>query len=250
MDDPSFEILKITAAICPSRESWPVPDNNKFSIAGDKPTMDSVGLHWSALGHTVDDARERTLKACGAMAAVDEDPKLSHQGKAAEKASIAEAALTSLRKSTNLDKARTAAAKVTQQCAAKVAEVVKPAETPHEASVHAQIRDRLSAMTDGRMSFLEKNATDPVIASAILTAPAFLSGLSDPELALVKHRVELQAVGFETLEARDETVRALADAEKGFRNAVAEIREAAGLPKSSNGAMDPIAYACGYALWN
>ena len=73
---------------------------------------------------------------------------------------------------------------------AKVGLAVKPPSNIAEATVHAQIRDRLAAMEDGRMGFLEKNATDPVVAAALLTAPPFLSGLSDAELALVKHKVE------------------------------------------------------------
>ena len=68
--------------------------------------------------------------------------------------------------------------------------MVKPASNIAEATVHAQIRDRIAAMHEGRMGFLEKNAVDPVVGSAILTAPSFLSGLSDAELALVKHKVE------------------------------------------------------------
>lgn len=66
----------------------------------------------------------------------------------------------------------------------------KPASNIAEATVHAQIRDRLAALEKDRMAFLEKNAGDPVVASAILTAPSFLSGLNDGELAPVKHKVE------------------------------------------------------------
>jgi hypothetical protein len=50
---------------------------------------------------------------------------------------------------------------------------LKPASNIAEATVHAQIRDRLAAMKDGRMGFLEKNATDPVVAAALLTARRF-----------------------------------------------------------------------------
>jgi hypothetical protein len=234
LTESEFEVLRIKAAITPQSEGWPSGDIQP-SILGDKPTLGG-SPHWNALHNCVDDARTRTMKAVGTMAAIDDDKKLSEAGKADEKRKIAETALDGLRKSKAIDKAREAAAKVTQQCAAKVADVVKPAWDIAEATVHAQIRDRLAAMKDGRMSFLEKNATDPVIASAILTAPALLSGLSDPEVALVRHKVELQAVGYEALEARNEVVRALADCKQGLRNAVAEICERAGLPKTSNGA--------------
>jgi hypothetical protein len=52
----------------------------------------------------------------------------------------------------------------------KVGMTVRPAQNIADATIHAQIRDRLAAIKD-KMPFLEKNAADPVIASAILTAP-------------------------------------------------------------------------------
>ena len=112
--------------------------------------------------------------------------------------------------------------------------MVKPPSNIAEATVHAQIRDRLAAMKDGRMGFLEKNATDPVVAAALLTAPPFLSGLSDAELALVKHKVE-QHVSPEIAEARDATLKAMKEAEAGWQRAIDKIAERAGLTKTPDG---------------
>lgn len=50
---------------------------------------------------------------------------------------------------------------------------IKPASNIAEASIHAQIRDRLYATKD-RVSFVERFAGDPVVASAILTARSSL----------------------------------------------------------------------------
>jgi hypothetical protein len=61
-------------------------------------------------------------------------------------------------------------------------------------------------------------------ASAILTAPAFLSGLSGPELALVKHRVE-QHLGPEIVNAKAATLKALEQAEAGWQTAMRKIAE-------------------------
>jgi hypothetical protein len=52
-----------------------------------------------------------------------------------------------------------------------------------------------------RMSFLEAHASEPTVASAILTAPIFLSGLSDAEVAMVRLKVE-QHIAPEIIEAR------------------------------------------------
>ena len=38
MDDYQFELLRIKAAVCPSKDRWPSPDV-KVSIMGDKPTI-------------------------------------------------------------------------------------------------------------------------------------------------------------------------------------------------------------------
>ena len=84
------------------------------------------------------------------------------------------------------------------------------------------------------MAFLEKNATDPVVAAALLTAPPFLSGLSDAELALVKHKVE-QHISPEIAEARNATLKAMREAEQGWQRAIAKIGERAGLTKGADG---------------
>ena len=106
-------------------------------------------------------------------------------------------------------------------------------ETPihiAEATIHAQIRDRLSAMGNGRMGLLEKNAAASVLASAILTAPPFLSGLSDVELAVVKHKVE-QHVSPEIAKAKAATLKALEEASVGWQRAIEKIRERASAAK-------------------
>jgi hypothetical protein len=90
-------------------------------------------------------------------------------------------------------------------------------------------------MKNDRMGFLEKNAADPIVASAILTAPLFLSGLSEPELAMVKLKVE-KHLAPEIAEARAVTLKAMKEAELGWQKAIDKIAERAGLTKGSDGA--------------
>ena len=78
-----------------------------------------------------------------------------------------------------------------------------------------------------------KGALDNV-ASAILTAPVFLSGLSEPELALVRHKVE-QYLGPEIAEARDAALKPMKEAEAGWETAMRKIAERAGLTKGPDG---------------
>ena len=112
----------------------------------------------------------------------------------------------------------------------KLGLTVKAASNIGEAAVHMQIRDRLAAMKEGRMAFLEKSAADPVIASAILTAPYFLSGLSDAELAMLKHKVE-RHVSPAVVEQRDASTNAIREVEAGWQRAQDVIAQRAGLLK-------------------
>jgi hypothetical protein len=234
MQEHEFEALKIQASITPQKNNWPEP-KVEASILGDKPTL-TGDLHWDALHSCVDDARNRTMKAFGAMAAIDADKSLSREGKDLKKAEIANAAIASFSTAKAIVKARAAVDRVTQQLATKVAAAIKPAADIHEATVHAQVRDRVAAMKGGaKMAWLAKHASDPVVASAILTAPSCLSDLTDAELALFRRKAEQQTIGPEIVEARDATVKALQDTEAGLRNAVAQIQRAGGLKKGPDG---------------
>jgi hypothetical protein len=99
--------------------------------------------------------------------------------------------------------------------------------------VHAQIRDRLFAIKD-RMTFLEQNGVDPVIASAVLTAPQFLSGLSEAELKMLRHKIETH-ISPEITAARQSSAQALAEVEQGWERAQAVIAQRAGLVKNAEG---------------
>lgn len=82
----------------------------------------------------------------------------------------------------------------------------------HEEAVHAQIRDRLYNMKDGRLGWLEKNIDDTLI-GGVLTTPAYVSGLTEAEYNFVKLQVERRASP-EIIEARDFTQKALAEVER------------------------------------
>src|SRR5262245_13789245 len=56
-------------------------------------------------------------------------------------------------------------------------------------------------MKGNKIAFLENHATDPRVASALLSAPAFLRGLSDAEVGFAKMWIE-QFVATEIAEAR------------------------------------------------
>lgn len=84
-----------------------------------------------------------------------------------------------LQKANELERARAAVAHQMARWQEMVGLSIKPASNIHQASIHSQVRDRLYGMKNGhdRMRVLEKYGDDPVIASAVLTAPLMLSGL-------------------------------------------------------------------------
>ena len=218
MNDAEFSELRLRATIVPQQARWPAPEY----------------LHWQKLHAVADEARGRVSKAYALMDEIDRNADLSPEGKDRQRRQVAAQAIADFEASKTLARAHEAVTQVDEQWAAKVGLTVKPASNIHEATVHSQIRDRLAAMKDDKMGFLEKNASDPIVAAAILTAPSFLSGLNDAELALVKHKVE-QHVCPEIAEARDATLKALKEAEQGWQRAIAKIGERAGLTKGADG---------------
>jgi hypothetical protein len=217
MNDTEFSGLTLRATIVPAQVRW----------------RDDL-THWQRLHEVVDEARARVGDAYRVMDEIDRNPDLSPEGKDRQRCKAAAEALGDFESSKTLSRARETVARVMEQWEEKVGLTVKPASNIAEATVHAQIRDRLAAMEGSRMDFLVKNAGDPVIASAVLMAPAFLSGLSDVEVTALKQRVE-RHVSPEIAEARDATVKAMGEAERGWQRAMAKIGERAGIAKGRDG---------------
>jgi hypothetical protein len=68
-----------------------------------------------------------------------------------------------------------------------------------------------------RMALLQRHGGDPAVASAILLAPSFLSGLSDAELGLVRSKIEAKALSPEIIAAKAGVAKALAEVERAWR---------------------------------
>jgi hypothetical protein len=73
------------------------------------------------------------------------------------------------------------------------------------------------------MVFLEQHGADPTLASAVLSAPAFLSGLTEGELAFVRSKVEQRALPPEVVAAKVDVAKALREVEVGWERAKARI---------------------------
>ena len=88
--------------------------------------------------------------------------------------------------STKLKQARDAVERKAAEWDKELFKAIKAPETLSESVVQTEIRAHLAAMTDNRLAFLDKHATDPQVVAAVFGGPPFLSGLSDADVATFK----------------------------------------------------------------
>lgn len=218
MDDHEWNATRIRASICPSMETrWEKPETS----------------HWIALHKCGNELRGSVGKTLAAIEAVDRDKGLSSEGKRERKRGIGTKALDELEQPGSVLKAREAVAAQMKRWAEKVAVHVKPAQDHAEAVLHAQIREKVGNLKEGRLTFLQKHASDPTVASALLEAPPFLSNLSEAELAQLRIEVEKKYLSPEIVEAKGKVTNALLETERSLRAGQAMIRNSAGVDKPS-----------------
>ena len=205
-DKESFRELELKAQVAPSQSTWPTDY-----------------LHWQLLSRAADETRSCLGEFYEHIEEIDTDPRLTPQGKAQERRKAAERALQALDEPKTLNRAQEAVAAVEAKWEAMIAKAIEKPTEPANVAVATQIRDRVANMKEGRMSWLERHAGDLVIASAILTAPQALSGLSDAEWRLVRLKVEGQVLSPEVREAKAAITKAKSELERGWRNARAKI---------------------------
>lgn len=179
----------------------------------------------------VDEARSRVAQAWRAIDDVDQDRDLSTQGKERKRRKIAAQAIADFGASKGLAGAREAVERMMGRWREKMGLAIKPASNIHEAAIFAKIWDRMYELQGAaRMVWLEKNGSDAMIASALLTAPACLSGVSDTVISFLRKKVE-QHFAPQIAAARDATLKAMKEAEQGWQKAIDEIGKRAGLTK-------------------
>jgi hypothetical protein len=135
-------------------------------------------------------------------------------------------------------RAREAAEQALAKFEHRINSALKPAEDVAAVGVHAQIRDRLLALTDTkeRVNFFAKNGKDLTLIAAALGAPAYLSNLTPAEETLLRRNFEACAPP-EIVAERDRVITALAELDRGYRAAAARVTKLAALRP---GAMPPL----------
>ena len=167
------------------------------------------------------------------MAAIEEDKSLSATGRLEKKQATSAKAVEALAKSKALSKARDAVADKVKEWDKQLGLNPKSPETIADAMIAAEIRSYLASLKSGeRLAFIDAHVDE--VGAAVLTGPSFLSGLTPAEVGIVKQRIEART-NPEIARAKKEALQALADVEKGWRNAARSIRECGGLKRDDNG---------------
>lgn len=217
MNDNEFLELKLRASIAPHQAAWP----------DDK-------VHWQRLHEVADTARNAVATAWSRIDEIERDNDLSPEGKARRRAQVAADAIALLESDNALSRAQTSVKSVMEKWSGMVGAVVKKPADMHEVAVHDAIRRHVASLKGNKLGFIEKNASDPVVASALLTAPAFLSDLSETERAAVQAKAESH-LDPKIIEARESTKKALDEVEAAWKTARAKIAESGGLEKDVSG---------------
>ena len=221
MDDRQFLQLELRATIVPQQARWPAPDY----------------VHWKRLHEAADTARGIAAKVLEKIAEIDKDPDLSPAGKARQRAKAATEAIALLEYDKALNRAREAVEKVVTMWSEKSGAIIQKPVDMHQVALHQEIR-RHVASVKSKLSFIEQHGSDATVFSALLTAPAFLSGLSEVELAAVKANAESHLEP-KIVEAKVATLKAIKEVEQGWQKAIDKIGERAGLTKASDGKWRP-----------
>jgi hypothetical protein len=213
--DKAFRELQLKS-ICPHADQWP-----------------TEYMHQKTLVVAANEARTFLRDAYVKFDAIEANRDLSPEGKRRQRVELGIAIIVKMQASKTLARAHETIAQVTQRWQDRIDVNIKRPTNPHEEAVQAQIRDRLFNMGDGRMSWLEKNIDDTLI-SAVVAAPAYVSGLTEAEYQFVKLQLERHAPP-EIIEARAFVQKASAEIERGWRAVIARVGERASLTKGPDG---------------
>jgi hypothetical protein len=139
--------------------------------------------HWMEMKAAPARVREIMAEANVALAAIEDDSTLTPAGKQQRAAELGKAVIAKLEGAT--ESAEKAADRRIQALNAKLSTVI---EKPADPAVAQEIRAHIKNQPSPIMAALAL-VGDPQTVSALVGAPAFLSGLTDKDIALLKSKV-------------------------------------------------------------
>jgi hypothetical protein len=214
---PPLEELQM-ANLFPSANEWP-----------------ELYLHQKALAAARNEGEALVRAAFAEIAEINATEDFTPEARRRKRGEVASEYIAKLQDSTARKRAEEEGEAALKRYQDKIEQPLKVQEDAHQIAVHGQIRDRLSKMKDEteRMGFLEKNC-DAATIRAVLTAPAWLSGLSEVGYSYVRMRLERQAPP-EVLAERDFVRGALGVIERGYRAAKSRVAQRGDLVKAPDG---------------
>ncbi len=240
MNGETVTKLDLEVSICPKQRQWPKPDV-EFRTQGD--SICAKGLHWSGIHDAVGWLRDYVAKVQADVAAIDAEDSLSAMGKKDKKKRLMAQAKAAIEQSKVLTQAKETSGRQLAKWRTEFEAHLKQATTTHEAAVYSELWNRCYKMQGAeRLAWLNKHATDPTFASALLTAPTAVTGLKSEELHFLREQYE-KVVCPEAAEDRPLTLDALDDLDRGARNAINKICQSAGIKVNELGDAAPVGAA-------
>jgi hypothetical protein len=229
MDNREFLETALRLAVCPSEHKWPRPEVS-ITRDGDGNGFIAAGLHWQRAHDAAAGLRDLATRAINDVTAVNADKSLSPEGKRAKKRQLAKWAKVALEQSKITAHARETFERQLAKWDDELNRKLSLATTAHAATVYQELwkqsREKKGAE---RLAWLNQYAADETFASALLTSPLAVTGLSADEMKFLRSKFEA-AVAPAVAAQRSLTARALDEIDAGTRNALTRICEAAGLP--------------------
>ena len=191
---------------------------------------DSPALQWAAMRQVIADCRDAVAGVGDVIDRTRADQDLTDGAKQRRISRAALDAIDRLDALPSMARAeREVAGFLTGQKERRPTRIVPPS-TPHDAQVAAEIRAWI-ARQKSSMDAALKHATDPVVMSAVLTAPGFLSGLSDETTNMIRQAAE-QAIDPEAVQIRKLNEDAIAECRTTIVQTKSRIGQIANLRKA------------------
>lgn len=193
-------------------------------------------LQWQALREVVADCRDAVAGVGETIDATNADGDLTDAAKARRIAAAGLAAIERLNALPSLARAERLVTDFLSGLRERRAVAIQAPATANDAAIASEIRDWLAAQ-DSPFSAAKNKLSDPRVASAVLTAPAFLSGVSDSEHALLRQAAEEQ-IDPQAASTAKQNETALEEARATVRAARERIGKLCQLRKTMNGAFE------------
>jgi hypothetical protein len=213
--------LEIAARIVPTMLRWPPPEIART-------------ITWDRLREPVDLLRIMMRTVDDACLQAEADGDLSPDGIARRRQKIGRQALSELENWSPLRAAERAVTENIEYLEKRMVDLPQPPTAVADVMLAQEIRQYIRSHKSP-IDVALKSMSDPRMLSAILNAPAFLSGLSDTQMTLIRERART-ALHPQQVQMQQELAKSLDDLRGGVEAAKRMVRERCqvGEDKASN----------------